>query len=160
MQFNICVWRLMTITQTQNPLEGIYFHLQLFGMSYYINMLFIPPERLGFSGYMLILLLLSSTLNNWVEKRASAVFILSLCENLQHLFHCASTECKLTCNPEQTSRWQKRRSSFQLWAFWYKGASRILAQVQYGQPPVGLLAVTFVIHHLPPGGPDTFNVAY
>lgn len=28
-QFNICVWRLMAITQTQNPLEGIYFHLLL-----------------------------------------------------------------------------------------------------------------------------------
>lgn len=63
-QFNVCVQRLTAITQIQNPLEGIYFHLQLFGMSYYINMLFIPPERLGFRGNMLILLLLSSTLNN------------------------------------------------------------------------------------------------
>lgn len=75
-QFNICVQRLKAITQIQNPLEGIYFHLQQFGMSYYINMLFIPPERLGFRGNMLILLLFFSTLNNWIEKRvySSAVF--------------------------------------------------------------------------------------
>ncbi len=94
------VWRFTVI---QNTLEGIRFHFRLSGMGYYINMSFIPPERLGFRGDMLILLLLSSTLNNWIEKRASTVFfyrvfakIFTICFTLHPPSTCSHTTQKVT----------------------------------------------------------------
>ncbi len=147
------VWRFTVI---QNTLEGIRFHFRLSGMGYYINMSFIPPERLGFRGNMLILLLLSSTLNNWIEKRASTVFfyrvfakIFTICFTLHPSSTCSHTTQKVT-----------KEAFLQALSFSINRSIKNTAHVQYGQPPVGLLAVKFVIHHLPPGGPDTFIVAY